>query len=373
MIYATPSPSVPQICVTRSATVIQKFASPATRTSPELHLSLANMTPFRWPSSWHDPAKIGAVIDTPFNCAVGDDITPEVVSAMRAKGIATTTLKAAPVTVVQEPRWPQVQLGSHGSESGPTGTPWVDANGFAILVARAISPDKPVWLTEQPPAKRVLRPDHFRLAVCDAAAYGGCWLPSPDLDAWPQIVAAQKFFSEHREWESWRPVARLAVVSAFTGPHRELAVETLNLLTRQYVPFAVFHSSHADKSELARYALVLNVDEHDASMDPWQLASEAREKLGRQNDIVRLWNGTSLNFYYTASADNRSGLLQLLNYTAHRPGQDVTVAVLSPWRSARIYTLENPAPAPIELHRANTGVEIYLPPFSVYAAVELIK
>jgi len=333
---------------------------------------LADLVPFRWPASWHDPAQLDAIRDTPFNCAVGDDIAPAVAAEMSKCGVTVTSFKNAPALLLEDARWPQVRMGAYGdADAGPTGEPWIDSNGFAIQAARGVSPGKPVWVPSQPPAKRVLNPNDFLLAVCDAAAYGAKWLPSPDVAAWPQIVAAQRLFSEHSAWREYRTVARLAVVSDFAKAHRDLAVETLNLLTRLYVPFEVLPKGRA--SALTRFAMVLNIDDQPASTDPWELATRIHAKLGRKNDVVRLWNGGSLNLIYTVANDGQSGLLQAVNYAAHEPGEAVSVWVLSQYRSARIYTLDRPQATPIDLHPASGGVEIYLPPFPVYAAIELIK
>jgi hypothetical protein len=327
----------------------------------------ADWVPFLWPDTWRDAAKLDLIRGTPFNCAVGHDIAPAVREALHKNGIDAVSLKDAPITLIKDARWPQVQTGSNGdADAGPTGNPWVDANGFAIQAARALAPGKPVWLAEAPPSKRALRPDDYRLAVCDAAAYGGHWLPSPDLDAWPHIVAAQKLFCAHVEWQQYRPVGRLAVVADFAGPRRDFAIETLNLLTRLYVPFQI-----VPKAGTGGFPVILNLDEQNPAADPWELAFQTHEKLGRRNDLFRLWNGGSLNAYYTVAAEGGSGLLQLINYAAHVPGQAVTAGVMTLYRSARIYALEQTDGAPIELHRVRDGVEIYLPPFSVYAAIEL--
>jgi len=327
----------------------------------------ADWVPFRWPATWHDAAKLDLIRGTPFNCAV--DAPPDVTEALRKNGFAVTSLNAAPVTLVKDPRWPQVQTGSNGSvNAGPTGNPWVDSNGFAIQAARALAPDKPVWLAEDPPHNRVMKADDFSLAVCDAAVYGAHWLPAPDMAGWPQIVNAQKLFNAHKAWQSYHPAARLAVVSDFVGPHRDLAFETLNLLTRLYVPFEI-----VPKSRSTAFPLVLNIDEQRPSTDPWQLASETQAKLGRKNDLIRLWNGGSLNAHYTISPDGSSGLLHLINYAAHFPGQSVTAGIMAPYSAARIYTLEHPESVTAGLHPVHEGVEIYLPPFAVYAAIELTR
>jgi hypothetical protein len=293
---------------------------------------------------------------------------------MRKCGVTVTSLKNAPALMLEDARWPQVRMGPNGdADAGPTGEPWIDANGFAIQAVRALSPGKPVWVASQPPDKRVLNPNDFRLAVCDAAAYGAKWLPSPDLTAWPQIVAAQRLFYEYTAWQEYRTVAHLAVVSDFAAAHRDLAVETLNLLTRLYVPFEVVPKSLAAASVLSRFEVVLSIDDQPASTDPWELATRIHAKLGRKNDVVRLWNGGSLNVIYTVAHDGHSGLLQIVNYAAHEPGEAVTAWVGSAYQSARIHTLDHPRATPIDLHAASGGVEIYLPSFPVYAAIELIK
>ena len=84
-----------------------------------------------------------------------------------------------------------------------------------------------------------------------------------------------------------------------------------------------------------------------------------------------MWNGGSLNVYYTASPGGRAALLQIINYAARTPGQDVTAGLATPYRSARIYTLDQPQPHPIAIHKVRDGIELHLPAFPVYAAIEL--
>lgn len=329
----------------------------------------ADWVPFLWPAAWRDPAKIDLIRGTVFNCAIGDDIAPPVREALNKAGIDAASLKTAPVTVLKDARWPQVRTGSNGdADAGPTGSPWIDSNGYAIQIARALAPGKPVWLNEAPPANRALKPDDYCLAICDAAVYGGHWLPSPAFEAWPRIAALQKFFLDHREWDQFRPAARLGVISDFTGPHYDLAMETLNLLTRQYVPFEIIPESRAGEFREA-----LRIDAQDASTDPWELAMKTRDKVGRRNDLFRLWNGGSIYVHYKVSSDARTGLVHLVNYAARVPGEAVTLGVTDSYRLGKIYTLAQPDGAPVPLHRVQHGVEIYLPPSPVYAAIELRK
>ena len=344
--------------------------------------------PVRWPDGWTDPARLTQLQGTPFNCIVG----PNIDTAVRAAGIQILGLNDPQISLVPDAKWPQVQMGENGhAATGPTGVPWVDANGYAIQLARALAPGKAVWLSYAPP-KRTLRADDYRLAVCDAAAYGGHWLVPADVPYWTQVVETQRFFSAHPDWQNFRPVARLGIISDFAGPIRFLADETLNLLTRRYVPFAIlpkpraaevdFNGLHAiaylDKeppegalaAKLAAFEKAGGVVPRIATDDPWHLALDLHNALGRRNDLVRIWNGGSLNVYYTASPDGRTALLQLLNYAARVPGQDVTAGVAITYRSARIYTLEEPAGKPIALQKVRDGLELNLPRFVVCAAIE---
>src|SRR4051794_7823491 len=121
--------------------------------------------PFFWPAAWRDAATVDAIRGTPFNCAVGDDFAPAVREALNKIAVDVVSLKSAPATalpatVLNDARWPQVQRGSKGNiDAGPTGPPWIDSNGFAIQAARAVAPDKPVWVTHAAPAGRALTAD----------------------------------------------------------------------------------------------------------------------------------------------------------------------------------------------------------------------
>jgi len=334
---------------------------------------LPDLIPFRWPADWRDPSKLDLLENTPYNCAlIPADAPEEIQTALHNRGLTVVSDKNAPATVLPDPRWPQIQTGAHGKiDAGPTGNPWMDANGFAILAARAETPGKPVWLQEDPAKNAVVRNDDYRLAVADAAAYGAHWLPSLDCPAWQGVAQTETFFTSHRKWRACQPIAHLAVVSDFAPSRRDFVLEVLNLLGRLGTPFSIV--TKASLVDAKRLALVVNLDQRDPSSDPWQVANGIRDKLGRRNDLVRLWNGSSINPYYAAAPNGGLDLLQLINYAARRSDEAVTAGVMSNYRSARIYTLENPVGAPIALRSARSGVEMDLPPFAIYAAIELIK
>jgi hypothetical protein len=92
--------------------------------------------------------------------------------------------------------------------------------------------------------------------------------------------------------------------------------------------------------------------------------------VSHRYDLLRFWNGGALSAYYSASPDRKRGLVQILFY-ANRPADDVTVRVSGPYRTARLSTLDNPAPQPAHCEQQPGALEIHLPGATRYAALEL--
>ena len=105
--------------------------------------------------------------------------------------------------------------------------------------------------------------------------------------------------------------------------------------------------------------------------DPYQVAADAHSLVSRRNDPVRLFNAGMVSCRCSVALSGGTTLLELVNYSARAPAHAVTVALEAAVVSARVSTLENPAPARIEPVRSKHGVELPLPPFAVWAAVEL--
>jgi hypothetical protein len=274
-----------------------------------------------------------------------------------------TTLKDAGVALPQGCKWPGVQTGGNsGTDAGPTGVPWVNANGYLVQLARSLNPGKPVWLDYG--TDSVKTADMYRLAICDAAAYGGRWVLRPETDEWAALNKTADFFLRHQTWQEYRPIANLAVVADFGGPNRALAVETLNLLARRLVPYVI------NPADLSGFASVLRLDQEPKSDDPFQIAADAHKQMGRLHDLLRLWNDGSLNANYTASPDGREHLVQLINYAAAPSSDQITLGLARAYKSAVLTTLDDP-PKALAIHSVRAGIELQLPPFPVYAAISL--
>ena len=315
--------------------------------------------------------------------------------------------------------------------AGPTGAPWVEANGWAIRLIDSQSPGKPVWVASTPP--RGSRMAAYQLAVADAAAYGARWVATFDeqlrdglaagkaeaRESWAGICRAVSFFEEHKEWRTLVPAAVMGVMSTFAGPNTFLGGELLNLLARRQVAYRVLDPAAADFSGL--HALVYvdadpprgaaaerllafardggllltppgfsvegtPAEEHlsfDVKTvgkgrvgvarrrwsDPYRVAMDAHLLMSRRHDVLRLWNPGSILAHCTQSASGDRAVVHLINYSTREASHEVTLGLTKKYRMARMITFEKTTA--IEPGAAAHGIELRLPPVPVYAAIEL--
>ena len=334
--------------------------------------------------------------------------------------------------------WPSVR-GRSGdrAESGPTGKPWVDSNGWKIRLLRDRQPQAATWLSYEPPADRVLSARDYLLAIADAEAFGARWVVALDpqlaagiasgsagmLQTWRQMNSALRFFHSRAAWANWRSVARLAVVSSFAGGAEFLSQEFLNLADRRPLAYRTINLTEAPGMDLSAYRAIVYIEPEPpgatlrSSMmafvaaggillsqhsfvtgspketrqnhrlfshgkgivavpetewsDPWQLAQDAHLLLGREHDVIRLYNAASFNVSYTASGDGKRAAVQLLNFALRAPAHQVTVSIGKNYGRATICSLDRPEPEPVRIERTRFGIEIPLPGFEVYCAIEL--
>jgi hypothetical protein len=141
---------------------------------------------------------------------------------------------------------------SSQAETGPTGPPWLDANGWILQLARARAPQSAVWIKSDPPENAArLTTEAYLLATAEAEAYGGrralCLAPelaealgrgeSAAAGTWKALTSAAAWFEARKEINRWRPQAHLLVVSDFSGPNEYNATEVLNLAARRNLAF----------------------------------------------------------------------------------------------------------------------------------------
>ncbi len=447
--------------------------------------------PMKWPAEWRDPALLDLLRPTPVNCLILDWTDPKacksIIGPARAAGLAlvglipatadthaavaaaeTAGLTAiageqpapsrlpfiqwteksrlnwsapAPAVAAADGVWPGVQSSERGTEAGPTGLPWIDANGWFIHLARARS-DKPVWLAYAPPEKAdFVRPSSYVLAIADAAAHGGHWVLTLDpklraaladrgeiaIATWKTITEALAFFKAHADWPELTPLGNVGVVSSFSGDDEYFAGEILNLLTRRGVPYRIFLKDRATTAPLQSVRGIVYADQEppaepvrkrllafvqaggllitgakwpdksgapstdtyrrynvfnlgkgrlavakDEAPDPYVVAGDTELLLSYGSAPIRLFNTGSLNSFYTGSADGRRAVLHIINYAMRQFGHPVSVSFKRRYRSARLVMLGAWRPSVLETRPTlDGGIEVHLPPFPIYAAVEL--
>jgi hypothetical protein len=408
----------------------------------------------RIPLSWPDATgSLAWLKNSPVNCLVVNGSNPELTTQAAALGLEVMEANAIPPSVVaiKKAVWPKVparrrgQGGGSGESkaaamaAGPTGSPWVDSNGWISSLTHAKSPDKAVWICAEPP-KEALRGEAYALAVADAAAYGSRWLISLEaemrrglsdgnseaLASWKKISEALTFFEQHKAWRAYEPVAKLGILSDFAGPNEDLGSEVLNLCNRRNLPYRVLDQSKVDATSLRglKAIVMIQLRDPDAAVqqlmgefmrggglviapasyaqlaaplkpagdfdnrynyfahgegrvaiarkpwtDPYQLATDTHLLLSRRNDVIRLWNAGSTNVYYTRSS-NGKGLVQVINYATRSFGSPVSLYVAHPYKSAQTISFSGVASEKLTIERKADGVEVNLPPFPVYAAIE---
>jgi hypothetical protein len=356
-------------------------------------------------------------------------------------------LPSGPVAAFTENVWPAVRVVRRGSsaggaDAGPTGAPWIDTNGWFAQLAHALHPDRTAWIVADPAEKSVIsRPHGYVVPIADAATSGARWVVSLDdtfsgalatanakaLDDWKKLTATLAFFEEHRDWQTYRSLGAVGVVSDFTGDNEFMASECLNLIGRRHLPYRV-----VDKKKFAAPALqglkavvypdddmpapalrqaliafaraggllvctrkcaalatggtVSNVDNslfqvHQLGTgrvavtledvpDPYTLANEMHMLLSRRNDLYRLYNFGASTTVYQGSPDGKKALLQFLNFSgATTP--DMSVEFTRRFTAARFWTPDKKTAAPLEFIKRDASLEVHLPSFAEYCAIEL--
>ena len=207
-------------------------------------------TPMRWPNAWNDPAMLDLLRGTAIDCLLIDNSDEFVAVRERAQQAGLRVLypdDPAQGIEILKGAWPGVKMSRNGgAEAGPTGVPWVDSNGWNILLARALRPEHEVWVDAPPDAGAFITADSYRIAFADSAAYGGRWIISLDKSLaaalaagkteaqgpWQRLTQTVAFFGAHKGWADYAAAGVAGVISDFSGDNEFFSREVLNLLAR---------------------------------------------------------------------------------------------------------------------------------------------
>jgi len=271
-------------------------------------MGAAARIPLLWPESWKGSEALALLAGTPINCLTTATALPVGVEpAALRNGIACEKFawkdwgeidwSAGPVFAIGNGFWPGSSGGRNLQEGGPTGAPWVDANGWIIQMARARMPaGGEILLNSGPPEDPLpLTTAHYILALSEAWAYGArrpVWLaPQPAAEAlagagagaavWKTIVDLLGWQSARQAWMEYTPVSSLLVVSDFSGPNQFMAGEVLNLAARQHIAFTPVETRRLREASLGgkRAALYVDAQQPPAPALEWLRAFTANGGL----------------------------------------------------------------------------------------------
>lgn len=153
--------------------------------------------------------------------------------------------------LIAEGEWAGMRRMSRGADSGPTGLPWVDSNGWKIRLLAMQNPGRTVWVeSKEPEQNEIIRFERYLVGVADAASHGGRWVIKADANFrkamasgdgvarknWERLRRAVRFFEERSALSALPARAVTAIVSDFAGANEVFSQEILNLAARQHLP-----------------------------------------------------------------------------------------------------------------------------------------
>ncbi|MBI4892748.1 MAG: hypothetical protein HY821_19140 [Acidobacteria bacterium] len=246
--------------------------------------------PFEWPATWTNPSLLRHLEGGPLNCIL---LSSNEQSAIREaasgrfdipqiawrKSSELNWKSPGQVAAIGDAVWPELARRSRESngsmEAGPTGAPWLDANGWLILMARFRAGSVPVWIrSESPENADQLQLANYRLAIAEAGAYGATrplWL-APTLASgiasgndfalatWAKLLNELRWHQARREYSAWPGFGRLLILTAFSGANEYNATEVLNLSARRNLSFRLADPGDLPPAQLQGIQSVLYVD-----------------------------------------------------------------------------------------------------------------
>jgi hypothetical protein len=319
--------------------------------------------------------------------------------------------------------WPGIsEEHANTKTAGPTGSTWIDTNTGFLRAARAWG-DATLWIANQPPTRTVITTARYLEAVADAAMSGARWVLALDADfaarlgrrdadalaSWHRISVELRYFESHPEWRAMHESGKLALVQdpakggLVSGgildmiavkhtpvrpvPRQRLAAGSLDGVTmavnvdadsltpEQKEILRKFTSSGGalltgppnwKDSTPAGERITLDKTELDRLNDIWR---DVNSMIGRRNLGVRLFNVSSMLSNALASADGKTEIVHLVNYSDF-PVENVAVYFLGAYRRATLVTPEG-IEKPLEIYPAEEGSGVNIDKVEVCATIRL--
>ncbi|HWC96789.1 MAG TPA: hypothetical protein VG456_08570 [Candidatus Sulfopaludibacter sp.] len=319
--------------------------------------------------------------------------------------------------------WPGVVVQAAGhAKSGPTGSVWIDTNTGFIRAVRAWG-DTPLWIGNEPPADTVITSQRYLQVIADAAASGGRWVISLDTDLaaklakrdgdalrdWQRMGAMTAFFERHPEWRHMSEFGKLALVQ---DPSKGglLSGGILDMIAVKHTPVRPIPREHLTPESLRGATMAVNVDAdaltpeqkdilrsftrgggmlltgppgwkdqspkgEKITLDPAELErlndiwKDVNSMVGRRNLGVRLFNVASMLSNVLVSADGKSEVVHIVNYSDY-PVENVSVHYLGEYKHATLITPEG-AEKVLEVYPVEEGWGVDIDKVSVCATIRL--
>jgi hypothetical protein len=315
----------------------------------------------------------------------------------------------APILGTYQGVWPGIAVEENGAKkAAPSGSMWIDTNTGFIRAVRAWG-DATLWMANQPPPKTVVTGARYLQVIADAAISGARWVLALDDDFaarlagreaktmadWKRMADLLRYFEQHPEWRCMQEYGKLAIVQ---DPAKGglLSGGILDMIAVKHTPVRPVPRQHLSAASLAGATMAVNVDAdaltaeqkevlsnftHGGGMlltgpPGWKDSSPQGDKItldkaelerlndiwrdvnsmvGRRNMGVRLFNVSSMLSNLLASADGKTAVVHLVNYSDY-PVENVAVHFPPEYKHATLTTPEGVEKIPGSLpHRGRRG------------------
>jgi hypothetical protein len=330
---------------------------------------------------------------------------------------------SAPILATYQGVWPGIAVEEDGAKkAGPSGSVWIDTNTGFIRAVRAWG-DATLWMANQPPPKTVVTGARYLQVIADAAISGARWVLALDDDFaarlarreaksmadWKRMADLLRYFEQHPEWRHMQEYGKLAIVQ---DPAKGglLSGGILDMIAVKHTPVRPIPRQHLSAESLAGATMAVDVDAdaltpeqkevlrnftHAGGMlltgppgwkdqsppgdqitldkaelerlnDIWR---DVNSMVGRRNMGVRLFNVSSMLSNLLASADGKTAVVHLLNYSDY-PVENVAVHFPAEYKRATLTTPEGVAKS-LEVYPTEEGGGVDLDKVLVCATIKL--
>jgi hypothetical protein len=328
----------------------------------------------------------------------------------------------APVIGTWQAVWPGISADADMHQAGPTASVWIDTNTGFIRAVRAWGGGA-LWIANQPPPKTVITCARYLQAIADAAISGARWVVAFDGDLagrlgrrepaaladWKRMGELLGYFERHPEWRVMSEYGRLALVQ---DPAKGGLVSggILDMIAVKHTPVRPIPRQRLTPEALRGATMAVNVDGDSLTADQkdvlrgftrsggtlltgppgWKDQSPAGDRItlekgelerlndiwrevnsmvGRRNLGVRLFNVSSMLSNALVSADGKTAIVHLVNYSDY-PVENVTLFFLGEFSRATLVTPDG-AEKPLEIYSNDEGKGVDIAKVAVCATVRL--